>query len=183
MLDSNERETLILIARRAIESALEGRPMQWPETSEALRRPAGAFVTLTIDGELRGCIGTIFPASPLCEAVAGNARHAAFDDPRFPILTREELQGVEIEISVMGPVTRVLDPAEIEVGRDGLIFARGIRKGLLLPQVATEYGWDRETFLRHTCLKAGLPADSWRDGDGILEKFSAEVFGEPAHIK
>jgi AmmeMemoRadiSam system protein A len=183
MLDSTERETLILIARRSIESALEGTPMQWPEIPESLHRPAGAFVTLTIEGELRGCIGTIFPVNSLCQAVAENARHAAFDDPRFPLLTLEEYRGVEVEISVMGPVTRVADPAEIEVGRDGLIFARGARKGLLLPQVATEYGWDRETFLRHTCLKAGLSADSWRDGGGILEKFSAEVFGELARTK
>ncbi|MHB0969357.1 MAG: AmmeMemoRadiSam system protein A [Thermoanaerobaculia bacterium] len=183
MLDPTDRELLILIARRSIESALEGRPIDWPEITESLERPSGAFVTLTIDGELRGCIGTIFPVTPLFQAVADNARHAAFGDPRFPHLRADEYPAVAIEISVMGPVTRVNDISEIVLGRDGLIYSRGSRKGLLLPQVATEYGWDLQSFLSHTCLKAGLPADSWRSGGGILEKFSAEVFGEVVHVK
>jgi uncharacterized protein (TIGR00296 family) len=98
-------------------------------------------------------------------------------------LRADEYPAIAIEISVMGPVVRVTDLSEIDIGRDGLIYSRGSRKGLLLPQVAMEYGWDLETFLGHTCRKAGLPADSWRSGGGVLEKFSAEVFGEVAHIK
>lgn len=144
-----------------------------------LIRPSGAFVSLhTLDGDLRGCIGSIHPVAPLCHAVSSNAINAAFRDPRFYPLKREELAAIHIEISVMSPIEAVTDPDAIEVGRDGLIISRGGRAGLLLPQVATEYGWDRETFLAQTCAKAGLPRDSWRHSETRIERFSAEVFGE-----
>lgn len=180
MLTPEQRTQLLTIARRAIEATLEGRPAGVPaEVEEPLRRPSGAFVSLhTKGGDLRGCIGSIAPVAPLVEAVSSNAVNAAFRDPRFYPLRKDELSNVHIEISVMSPIGPVADPAEIEVGRDGLIITRGSRRGLLLPQVATEYGWDRETFLRQTCVKAGLPPDSWRDSACRIEKFSAEVFGE-----
>lgn len=136
------------------------------------------FVTLTIDGELRGCIGSIEPVAPLWRAVSSSALNAAFHDPRFPALEGHELAQVSIEISVMSPVVPVGSLDEIVVGRDGLIVRSGRHAGLLLPQVATEYGWDRDTFLSQTCRKAGLPPDSWRAGRCQIERFSAEVFGE-----
>jgi AmmeMemoRadiSam system protein A len=129
-------------------------------------------------GALRGCIGSIEPVAPLARAVAASAVNAAFRDPRFPPVRKEELPDLHIEISVMSPIETVADVKDIEVGRDGLIISRGHRAGLLLPQVATEYAWDRETFLRQTCVKAGLPSEAWRSPDCRIEKFSAEVFGE-----
>jgi AmmeMemoRadiSam system protein A len=181
MLTPQQRRQLLQIARESIAGVFEGRrpAIDLRTFDEDLTRPSGAFVTLHAkDGDLRGCIGTIEPVAPLVQAVAANAVNAAFRDPRFPPLTPSEFADVHLEISVMSPIVPVDDPESIEVGRDGLIVRRGSSAGLLLPQVATEQGWDRETFLRHTCLKAGLPADSWRDGSCRLERFSAEVFGE-----
>ena len=144
-----------------------------------LTRPSGAFVSLhTKGGDLRGCIGSIHPVAPLCQAVSSNAVNAAFRDPRFVPVTREELADLHIEISVMSPIEAVAEVGTIEVGRDGLIISRGGRAGLLLPQVATEYGWDVEKFLAQTCVKAGLPPDSWRHPGCRIERFSAEVFSE-----
>lgn len=181
MLSQNQRTRLLRIARQSIEAALEGRraELDQEQLDDTLRRPSGAFVSLhTRDGNLRGCIGSIQPAAPLCEAIAANAINAAFRDPRFHPLRKDELANVEIEISVMSPIVRVSDIGEIEVGRDGLIISRGSRIGLLLPQVATNYGWDRDTFLRQTCVKAGLPPDTWQSEQCRIEKFSAEVFSE-----
>jgi AmmeMemoRadiSam system protein A len=135
-------------------------------------------VTLTTDGALRGCIGSIEPVAPLYLAVARSAVNAAFRDPRFLPLTAEEFANIRLEISVMGPIELVHELGEIAVGRDGLIVSRGPAAGLLLPQVATDYGWDRDTFLSQTCVKAGLPPNAWRSGGCRIEKFSAEVFGE-----
>lgn len=181
MLNPLQRSRLLTIARRSIESALEGARIELDHSQldDDLRRPSGAFVSLhTHDGDLRGCIGSIQPVAPLHEAVASNAVNAAFRDPRFYPLRKDELANVHIEISVMSPIVEVASVAEIEVGRDGLIIRRGTRAGLLLPQVATEYGWDREAFLRHTCMKAGLPPESWREPGCRIERFSAEVFSE-----
>ncbi|HVE71508.1 MAG TPA: AmmeMemoRadiSam system protein A [Thermoanaerobaculia bacterium] len=181
MLDPQQRQTLLSIARRSIEAVLDGRrpELDPSQLDEVLRRPSGAFVTLhTNRGDLRGCIGSIEAVAPLSNAVASNAINAAFRDPRFHPVQREELASLQIEISVMSPIECVSSIEEIEVGRDGLIISRGSRAGLLLPQVATEYGWDRETFLAQTCVKAGLPPDSWRSPDIRIERFSAEVFGE-----
>jgi len=181
MLTLLQRQTLLEIARDAIAGMFEGRrPSADLVDDEVLRRPAGAFVTLnTRDGDLRGCVGSILPVAPLCQAVAESAVNAAFRDPRFRPLGREELAGIHLEISVMGPVEPVASVEDIVVGRDGLIVRRGHHAGLLLPQVATEYGWDRETFLSQTCVKAGLPQDAWRQPGTKIEHFSAEVFGEP----
>lgn len=181
MLTQEQRTRLLRIARTSIEAALSGaRPeVDLSEVDAILRAPAGAFVSLhTKEGDLRGCIGSIQPVAPLAEAVQSNAINAAFRDPRFLPLRKDELPNVHIEISVMGAVEPVNDAGEIEVGRDGLIVRRGSRAGLLLPQVATAYAWDRETFLRHTCMKAGLPPDSWRDPGCRIERFPAEVFAE-----
>ena len=182
MLNQEQRNQLLRIARDAIQAVLDGRrPELDPATlDEDLRRPAGAFVTLrTKDGhDLRGCIGSIQAVAPLAQSVLSNAVNAAFQDPRFFPLRREELKDVELEISVMSPIETVRDVEEIEVGRDGLIISRGGRAGLLLPQVATEYDWDRDTFLSQTCVKAGLPPDAWRGGNCRIERFSAEVFSE-----
>jgi uncharacterized protein len=181
MLSEIQRKTLLQIARESIAAVLEGKRADVTkyELDDDLRRPSGAFVTLNDrEGELRGCIGSIEPVAPLFQAVSSSAISAAFRDPRFFPVTPEELSTLHLEISVMGPITRVKDFSEIEVGRDGLIASRGPYAGLLLPQVASEYGWDRDTFLSQTCVKAGLPSAAWRSPDTRIERFSAEVFGE-----
>lgn len=181
MLSQEQRNRLLTIAREAIAAVLDGRKVEIEaeDLDETLRRPAGAFVSLhTRAGELRGCIGSIRPVAPLCEAVSASAINAAFRDPRFYPVRKEELGELDIEISVMGPLEPVKDTSEIVVGRDGLIVSRGRNAGLLLPQVATDYGWDAEAFLRQTCVKAGLPPESWRSPDCRIERFSAEVFSE-----
>lgn len=181
MLSLDQRKALLRIARESIAHVLDGRRPQLTadQFDEPLRRPSGSFVTLrTIGGDLRGCIGSIRPVAPLFEAVSASAISAAFRDPRFYPLRRDELPAIEIEISVMGPVEPVVAADEILVGRDGLIISRGRSTGLLLPQVATEYGWDRDAFLSQTCVKAGLSPDSWRFQDCRIERFSAEVFCE-----
>lgn len=181
MLNDRQRKQLLNLAREAIRAALAQAPFELsPADFDAtLRTPSGAFVTLTThQDELRGCIGSIEPVAPLYRAVQMSALNAAFRDPRFHPVTPEEFEKLKLEISVMGPIERVTNIEDIVVGRDGLIISRGRQAGLLLPQVATDYGWDRETFLRQTCVKAGLPPESWKLADTKIEKFSAEVFGE-----
>lgn len=179
MLNDLQRKTLLTIARQSIERFLSGQRFEFEEADELLLRPAGAFVTLRRrDGELRGCIGSIIAREPLVRAVMTSAINAACRDPRFHPVTARELAELAVEISVMGPIEPVRDFEEIRVGRDGLIVSHSHRSGLLLPQVAAEYGWDRETFLDQTCVKAGLPRGSWRQPETRVEKFSAEVFGE-----
>ncbi len=177
MLSPAERTALLRFARHTIAAHLKTASPPAPVPLEDPRGHAGAFVTLRIGGELRGCIG--FPGSdePLDEVVGRCAVAAATEDPRFPPLTAEELPGLELEISVLTPIRPVADISEIEIGRDGLVAQGGFRKGLLLPQVATEHQWDREAFLSHTCLKAGLRPDAWRTGAKI-SRFQAEVFSE-----
>ncbi len=180
-LTPDHRKTLLGIARKSIAAVLEGRAPEWNagDLDETLCHPAGAFVTLrTKDGDLRGCIGSIRAAELLYKAIVSSAISAAFRDPRFEPLQPGELELLDLEISVMGPIEPVTDFEEIMVGRDGLIISRGRYAGLLLPQVATEYEWDRETFLDQTCLKAGLPRGAWRATDCRVEKFSAIIFGE-----
>ncbi len=180
-LSDDHRKKLLAIARQSIAAVLNGRAAEWSDddVDDTLVHPAGAFVTLrTHDGDLRGCIGSIRAVEPLYKAVASSAVSAAFRDPRFVPVRSGELERLELEISVMGPIEPVSDIEEIVAGRDGLIISRNRFAGLLLPQVATEYGWDRETFLDQTCLKAGLPRGAWRDEDCRVEKFSAIVFGE-----
>jgi len=179
MLSKEERETLLKLARDTITARLTGNqaPPFSPNT-ENLKQPRGAFVTLHKRGSLRGCIGYVEPIKPLYQTVKDMALAAAFQDPRFPPVSPGELDELEIEISVMSPVEKITDVSEIEVGKHGIIIKKGYRQGLLLPQVATEQGWDRDTFLEHTCYKAGLAGDSWREPDTEIHIFSAEVFSE-----
>jgi AmmeMemoRadiSam system protein B/AmmeMemoRadiSam system protein A len=173
-----DKATLLKLARQSIEANLAGKPA--PDikiTSPRLREEMGAFVTLTRNGELRGCIGHIIGTQALYKTVQEMAVAAATEDPRFPPVSAGELRDIAIEISVLTPLRTVSDPAEIEVGRDGIYIEKGFYRGLLLPQVATQYGWDREEFLDHTCLKAGLPAGCWREG-ATIKAFSAQVFNE-----
>jgi AmmeMemoRadiSam system protein A len=181
MLTEGQRRCLLALARTTIAAVLDGRESDVdPSTfDEPLQRPAGVFVTLrTGDGNLRGCIGSIHAREPLYLAVIASAVSAAFRDPRFFPVHRAELDRLGIEISVMGPIVRVTSTEEVMVGRDGLIVSRGRFAGLLLPQVASECGWDRDTFLDQTCVKAGLGPGVWRDPETRIERFSAEVFGE-----
>lgn len=142
----------------------------------------GAFVTLHIDGNLRGCIGYIEGFLPLTETIRQLAVSAAFRDPRFNPLTADEYHRIDVEISILSPIEPLGSYADIVIGRDGLIARKGGRSGLLLPQVATEYGWDVDEFLSHTCRKAGLYPDEWRDGSVSFETFSAYVFGEKERV-
>ncbi len=183
VLTEDEQRTLLETARAAITSQPQAPPGPRPEPSAALLTPCGAFVTLherLADGglELRGCIGYVEAGAPLLETVRRAARAAAFHDARFVPVTAAELPRLEIEISVLSPLTPVRDPAEIVVGEHGIVIRSGMRSGLLLPQVATERGWDRETFLGHTCLKAGLPRNAWKEPGVAIEIFSALVFNE-----
>ena len=178
-LTDNEKRSLLSLARRAIEGYLAGgKHIELPDAKGKLGEVCGAFVTLQRRGQLRGCIGNMVGRAPLVETVRDMAIAAATQDPRFPAVGPDELKDIDIEISVLSPMRKVTDVGEIEVGTHGILMRRGINQGVLLPQVATEYGWDRETFLRHTCLKAGLPTEAWKDPETSIEIFSAEVFGE-----
>ncbi len=175
---SSERRALLEVARQAITDAVvHGRESQPLVISGALAEPRGAFVSLYCKGRLRGCIGQIEPLQSLAETVAFCAKAAARRDPRFAPLTPEELPRLEIEISVLSP-RRVVSPGEIKPGVHGVRVALGPVQGVLLPQVASRFGWSRERFLEETCLKAGLPADAWRDPQTLIEAFTAEVFSE-----
>lgn len=178
-LAKEEKIELLQLARRVIEAGVERG--QWDLSTDSnpkLQAPAGAFVTLEVAGELRGCIGRIEAAAPLAQVVGEMARAAATRDPRFPPLDPKELPDLEIQISVLSPFWKVEEWEQIQVGRDGLMIRAGGRSGLLLPQVAAEYGWDRETFLSHTCMKAGLPPDHWQTATAQVEAFSAQIFSE-----
>lgn len=178
VLSDGTKRVLLRIARDAIWAAVEGRRYQPPDPPADAQHAAGAFVTVHQSGELRGCIGQIEARQPLAAAVAQCAASAATRDPRFPPMSPRELNaGTELEISVLTPMQQVASPEEIEVGRDGLLIQQGYHSGLLLPQVATAWDWDRETFLAHTCRKAGLPQDAWKHGAEIY-RFQAEIFSE-----
>jgi len=178
-LTDPEKEQLLRLARRTLEHRLKGEsPPSLSSPSSSLQEKRGAFVTLTKQGQLRGCIGYIEGLKPLWETVREMVEAAAFRDPRFPPLTDNELRDVRIEISVLTPLKKISDVKKIQVGVHGIVITKGYHHGLLLPQVATEYGWDRETFLEHTCQKAGLPKGAWKDPETKIEIFSADVFGE-----
>ncbi len=171
---AEERRSLLTLARAAIASALEGKSVDTTPPSEHLAEHRGAFTTLTIEGELRGCVGYVFPNYSLYRTIAETAVSAATNDTRFTPVTRDELPKLEYEISVLSPL-QPIDPEDVEVGKHGLVVTFGGRRGLLLPQVPVERGWDRETFLAQTCMKAGLPADAWQRG-ATLQGFTAEIF-------
>ncbi len=178
MLNREQRRKLLSLARRSIEHYLRtGKRLDNLDIDDPLLyKEKGAFVTLEKNGMLRGCIGHIIADMPLCEVVAEMAIQAAVGDPRFPAVTIDEMKDIEIEISVLSPLKKLEDINDIRIGKHGLLLRKGIHSGLLLPQVPVEYGWDRQTFLRHLALKAGLPADGWKDGE--IYWFTAEVFSE-----
>jgi len=179
VLTEVEKKQLLEIAREAIRSALEGTSLPEIETdSPALEKPGAAFVTLRKHGELRGCIGTIEPRSPLYRVVQNMAVQAASADYRFEPVTPGELDNLSIEISVLSPPEPLTTPEEIIIGTHGLIIEKSWTRGLLLPQVASERGWTAVEFLENVCLKAGLPPSAWKDPDTKLWKFTATVFSE-----
>ena len=176
-LGTSQRKELLAIARRALEGYLGAGKMPSVEGAGGkLSAPGAAFVTLTKNGRLRGCIGFTEAVAPLVKVVQECAVAAATEDPRFPPVSPNELPALRIEISVLTPLFPIR-PEEVEVGRHGLMVAQGRMRGLLLPQVPVEWGCDRETFLDQTCVKAGLPPSAWRRG-ATLRAFTAEVFGE-----
>jgi AmmeMemoRadiSam system protein A len=180
LLTEAERKLLLRIARDTIEHyARQGKKPPLPaELPAGLRRGGGAFVTLHQAGQLRGCIGSFEGEGQLAQTVSRMAVAAGWEDPRFPKLKLNEVPGLDLEISVLSPLREIKDLNEIQVGKHGIYITRGFRRGVLLPQVATEQGWDRDTFLDHTCIKAGLPADAWKKGGLKIEIFSAQIFGE-----
>jgi AmmeMemoRadiSam system protein A len=181
-IDAPDRDRLLRIARTSITSVVRGEPVpDFDVTSENLREKCGAFVTLEIESRLRGCIGSIESDRPLFRVVSEMAVASAMRDPRFPPLSEGELDRVAIEISVLSPLRKIDRIEEIEVGKHGLLVRQGFNSGLLLPQVASRYGWTREQFLRETCRKAALPRDAWQSSDCEVQIFSAVVFGEAEH--
>jgi AmmeMemoRadiSam system protein A len=179
-LTADDRHTLLGLARDAIRSRLEDEAVPLPEEKtlpDTLRRNGAAFVTLHLEGALRGCIGNLEAREPLYQNVAHNARNAAFGDPRFAPLTREEFDRVHIEISVLTPARPIASLDEFTIGRHGIILEKGPHRAVFLPQVAPEQGWDKETTLSHLALKAGMNADDWRRG-ARFSVFEAIVFGE-----
>ena len=179
-LSPDQRHALLSLARASVEAAARGdRPPQWPTGDPGLSSPAAAFVTLRErrTGDLRGCRGEVQAVRPLAESVIEGAIAAALDDPRFPPVTIHEVAGLTIEISVLTPMRQVA-PSVVEVPRHGVMIDLHGRRGLLLPQVASEAGWDREQLLAGVCRKAGLPPLSWRDPAARLLVFEADVWGE-----
>ncbi len=174
MTSPEDRKTLISIARSAIAAKLNGEKI---EIKDHPPGTGGVFVTLKINGMLRGCIGRLRSQDPIYETVAEMAESAAFSDPRFPPLSREEFDKISIEISRLSEFFPIR-AENVKVGTHGLMLSLGYRSGLLLPQVPGEQGWDREAFLSGLCRKSGLPDGSWENPDAVLEAFTAEVFGE-----
>ena len=174
-LNANERQVLLRAARGALEAVVRGDAV---DSSAVLAdRQAGAFVTLRLDGALRGCVGQVDGAGPLDATVREAAVAAATQDPRFSPVRADELTAITIEVSVLGPTRPCAGPAAVEVGRHGLVVDDGQRRGLLLPQVAVEWGWDSHVFVANACVKAGLRPDAWKRG-AQLSTFEAEVFSE-----
>ncbi len=188
-LSDEEGEYLVGLARRAIESQLRSDRAVVPgDASEHLKTECGVFVTLNVvEGDshrLRGCIGLPYPTKPLVDAVVDSAVSAALKDPRFPVVTYDEMGSIAVEVSVLTPPEVVSVekpeeyPGEIDVGRDGLIISRGGNRGLLLPQVPVEWDWDAVEFLSQCCMKAWLPADAWLLQGTEVSKFQALIFSE-----
>jgi AmmeMemoRadiSam system protein A len=180
-MDQTHKQTLLKVARDSVEAVVTGRTARKPESDEAeLNAPCGCFVTLKNNERLRGCIGQFTSESPLIELIAEMARASATGDPRFLAdpLTADELEQLDIEISVLSPLKRTDDPLSLQLGADGIYIKKGCLSGCFLPQVATETGWSKEQFLSYCCAhKAGLAADAWKDPDTEVYLFTAEVFG------
>lgn len=179
-LKGEEKKELLAIARITLEEYLKTKRILSIQikNKRLAELKLGCFVTLKIGKELRGCIGNSDSRTVLYKNVQSMAIASATEDPRFRAVSLKELASIDIEISVLYPLTRVKDISEVVIGRDGLYIVYGYCSGVLLPQVATEYGWSREEFLSHTCLKAGLPKDSWKKLPLEIYRFEADVFGE-----
>ena len=177
MLTGEQRRALLDLARSSIESQVTGRPSAAPGPLD-LPDASGVFVTIKRRGQLRGCLGTLQNRAGLAAEVIRCAADSASEDPRFPPVSREELPDLSLEISVLGALEAIdAQPDAFTIGVHGLVAEQGFHRGLLLPQVATEWGWDGEQFLRQTCIKAGLRPDAWRHGTRFF-RFRAEVFGD-----
>jgi uncharacterized protein (TIGR00296 family) len=186
----DDGEFLVKVARKTVDEYVHQKnKLQKPEdTPDYLRVESGVFVTLNIQKgditSLRGCIGRPYPTQPLIDATIDSAVDAAVHDPRFPPVSPEELDSILVELSVLTPPMKLeySNPDEllnlVKVGRDGLIASRGMWRGLLLPQVPVEWKWNAKEFLQHTCNKAGLPTDAWKEPDTEFMAFQAEIFGE-----
>lgn len=178
-LSDADKTRLFQIARDSIRACLEGNaPPSLKDLPSHLQEPRGVFVSLHRQGRLRGCIGYLEAVKPLASAVQEMAQNAAFCDPRFRPLQSKEMEDLDIEISILTPMRRIEKVEEVEVGRHGLYIEHGSCRGLLLPQVATEYRWDRQTFLEQTCCKACLPPDAWKDKNTRIYVFTAEILSE-----
>jgi AmmeMemoRadiSam system protein A len=171
-----ERKILLKLAHESIASALSNQEISLDPPSPHLAEARGAFTTIYLRGQLRGCVGYVFPIASVYRTVAETARAAAFEDTRFWPVTREEVELVEVSLSILSPL-EAIRPEQVEVGRHGLLISQHGHRGLLLPQVPVEHQWNRVTFLEQTCRKAGLPTDAWDKG-ATLEAFTAEVFGD-----
>jgi len=182
-LTKKEKDSLLEVVKKTIAAKVNNKDFKKNAAdSPTLKEKRGAFVTLKKRGHLRGCIGYINAVKPLWETVQEMALAAAFHDPRFPSLKPAELAELTFEISVLSPLQRIQDINEIQVGKHGLYIVCGNHSGLLLPQVASEYRWDRETFLKETCRKAGLQPQSWQDKETEIYIFSADYFGDAENI-
>lgn len=169
-----EKKELLVIARKAItEYVTNGKAPEIEMKNPKLKTDGAVFVTIKKNGNLRGCIGNIQPIMPLYQSVIKNAVAASSSDPRFPSMKKEELKDIDVEISILSPLKPLKDVKDIQIGKHGLVIRKGVQSGILLPQVATEYGWDRETFIEQVCVKAGLPRGSWKDAE--LYSFTAEI--------
>jgi uncharacterized protein len=178
-LDERARRELLALARTTLRSYFQtGKVPEYKPENPGLSSPGGAFVSLHKGEELRGCIGLLASDGELYRTVQRCALSAALEDSRFHPVTEHEVQGLSIEISVLSPLERIQDPALIEVGRHGLVISLGAMRGLLLPQVAAKYGWNRDTFLAQTCRKAGLPPDAWHSPKAAIYVFEAQVFSD-----
>ncbi|MDR1030130.1 MAG: AmmeMemoRadiSam system protein A [Treponema sp.] len=185
-ITQEEQGILLAVARETIAAKLEGRSPQYPQSQEgspaesALTQPCGAFVTLHIGKQLRGCIGRMNASVPLEKTIRAMAVEAAFGDPRFPPLTKDELPQCRLEISVLSPLEQCTQPRSVQVGVHGLYLIHRGCAGVLLPQVPLEQGWDLDTYLEYLCIKAGLPPHSYEAPGAQLYTFTAMVFGEQA---
>jgi uncharacterized protein len=177
VISPEDQPRLITLARRALEARVRDADLPDIDRTLAPDVRCGAFVSIFHDGELRGCLGRLSSPLPIARLVAQLAQAVADSDPRFDRVTPQELDGIDVEISVLTREREIRSVDEIEVGKHGLIVEQGTSRGLLLPQVPEEHGWDRDAFLAHTCLKAGLAADAWRHGARLFV-FEAQIFGE-----
>ena len=182
MLNDTQRRAAIAAARASIEARVAGRTAAMPVSAGGLPPASGVFVTVKVQGDLRGCLGTLECRRHLLHEIARCAADAASEDPRFVPITEAQLADLSIEVSILGPLERIdpLAPGSVIVGTHGLVVEQGRHRGLLLPQVASERRWTAETFLDHTCIKANLQPGAWRGGGTIVYRFEAEVFGAGA---